>query len=143
MDMRISEYRSIAMEDTARLFQALAETSRLRLLKCLQVRPACVCELMQATGMSQTRVSRHLRVLREAGLVGDAREAQWVIYSLAQPPVGALGGQLLALLEEWGEDKEQVSADRQRLAAATRAEDSRIALKASEPQGTVSTGEAL
>ncbi len=108
------------MEDAARLFQALADTSRLQLLKCLQVRPACVCELMQATGMSQTRVSRHLGVLRHAGLVKDTRDAQWVIYSLAQPLTQALVGKVLILLAEWGEDNDQVIEDRKRLATTTR-----------------------
>ena len=109
------------MENSARLFQALSESSRLRLVKCLQVRPACVCELMQATGMSQTRVSRHLGVLREAGLVKDTRDAQWVIYSLAQPPSETLADKLLTLLAEWPEDDAQIISDRQRLARATRA----------------------
>ena len=108
------------MENTVILFQALAENSRLRILKCLQVRAACVCELTQATGMSQTRVSRHLGILRDAGLVQDTRDAQWVIYSLAQPPTQALVGKVLILLAEWGEDNEQVIEDRKRLATATR-----------------------
>ena len=108
------------MEEAAILFQALAKSSRLRLLKCLQIRPACVCELMQATGMSQTRVSRHLGILKAAGLVKDARDAQWVIYSLAEPPPDELSGKLLALVADRGEDNEQVIKDRGRLTTATR-----------------------
>jgi len=107
------------MEEAAKLFQALSETSRLRLLKCLQIRPACVCELMQATGMSQTRVSRHLSVLKAAGLVEETRSAQWVIHSLAEPPPDELSGKLLALVADRGEDNEQVIKDRERLATAT------------------------
>lgn len=113
------------MEDAAKLFQTLADTSRLRLLKCLQVQPACVCELMQATGMSQSRVSRHLGVLRDAGLVKDTRDAQWVIYSLVESPTDGLTGKLLALVASWGEDNEQVISDRKRLAAATRIQSAR------------------
>jgi len=121
-DMSISEYENITIAEMTKLFQALAENSRLRLLKCLQVRSACVCELMQATGMSQTRVSRHLGILKEAGLVVDERDAQWVPYSLAQPPTGTLAAKLLALLEEWGEGDEQVISDRKRLATAQRSQ---------------------
>jgi len=108
------------MEEATRLFQALAKSSRLRMLKCLQIRPACVCELMQATGMSQTRVSRHLGILRDAGLVEDTRSAQWVIYSLAEPPPDELATKLLDLVADWGEDNEQVAKDREQLATASR-----------------------
>ncbi len=127
VDMSISEYESITIAEMTKLLQAIAENSRLRLLKCLQARSACVCELIQATGMSQTRVSRHLGILKDAGLVKDEREAQWVAYSLAQPPAGTLTAALLALLAEWGEDDEQVVSDRKRLASAQRSQASEVA----------------
>jgi ArsR family transcriptional regulator len=104
----------------AALFQAVADPNRMRLLKCLQVRPCCVCELVQATGMLQPRVSRHLRVLRDAGLVVDTRDAQWVEYSLARPEPGSAAAELLGLIAVWLEDAEQTRADRRRLAMASR-----------------------
>ena len=103
-----------------RLLQAAADPNRLRILKCLQVRPCCVCELVQATGMPQPRVSRHLRILRDAGLVTDARDAQWVEYSLRQAERGSAEAGILALVSRWLEQDEQTIADRKRLARATR-----------------------
>jgi ArsR family transcriptional regulator len=68
---------------------ALAEPTRLGALRILDDDAEhCVCELMQALGATQSRMSRHMHVLRNAGLVVDRRDAQWVRYRLnpALPP---------------------------------------------------------
>ena len=71
------------MNDAITLLTAMAEPTRfaaLRLLKDGQEH--CVCELMAALGASQSRMSRHMMALRQAGLVTDRRDAQWVRYRL-------------------------------------------------------------
>ncbi|TAN59053.1 MAG: ArsR family transcriptional regulator [Rhodospirillales bacterium] len=69
--------------DPAALFAALADTTRLRCLMLLTQAPSlCVCELMDALEEPQPKLSKHLGVLREMGLVADERRAQWVHYSL-------------------------------------------------------------
>jgi len=102
------------------LLQAVADPNRLRILGCLLVRPACVCELMQALGIPQPRISRHLRILKSVGLVQDRREAQWVEYSLAPAPEGSLEVQVLGLVERLLAQAESAAEDRCRLAAAKR-----------------------
>jgi ArsR family transcriptional regulator len=72
------------MRQTAEVFKALGDPVRLRIVRLLLERELCVCELMQALEMPQYRVSRHLAVLRRAGLVQDRRRGPWVHYSL--PP---------------------------------------------------------
>jgi ArsR family transcriptional regulator len=67
----------------ARLFQALSDPTRLRLLLTLRHGERCVCDLQSATEAAQSRVSFHLRVLREAGLIQAKREGRWVHYRLA------------------------------------------------------------
>ena len=104
----------------ARLLQAVADPTRLRLLKCLQVRPACVCELMQATELPQPRVSRHHKILRDSGLLEDRRDAQWVEYSLAWVEEGTAEADVLGLVAGQLADDPEVIADRRRLAAASR-----------------------
>ncbi len=106
--------------DISALLTAVSDENRLRIIKCLQVRPACVCELVQALDLPQPRISRHLKWLRDAGLVTDAREAQWVEYSLVQAPEGSPEAQLLELLAGWLRDDPTVAADTRRLHAATR-----------------------
>jgi ArsR family transcriptional regulator len=64
-------------------FQSLADATRLRSLMLLERHgELCVCELTQALDMAQPKVSRHLAVLREAGLVLDRRQGLWIYYSL-------------------------------------------------------------
>lgn len=63
------------------VLSALAEPTRLRAMYLLRdSKEHCVCELMQALGATQSRMSRHMQVLRQAGLVIDRRDAQWVRY---------------------------------------------------------------
>lgn len=65
------------------LFKALADETRLRCLVLLANEgELCVCELTQATGVSQPKISRHLAALRRAGLVTDRRRGLWVFYSI-------------------------------------------------------------
>ncbi|RYH07217.1 metalloregulator ArsR/SmtB family transcription factor [Tropicimonas sp. IMCC6043] len=63
------------------VLSALAEPTRLRAMHMLRDgEEHCVCELMQAIGATQSRMSRHMQVLKQAGLVVDRRDAQWVRY---------------------------------------------------------------
>ena len=66
------------------IFQALADSTRLRCLALIVNHgELCVCELVHALELSQPKISRHLKLLREAGLVADRRERIWVHYRLA------------------------------------------------------------
>lgn len=73
------------MEYQSAIFSALADPIRLRCL-ALMARNGelCVCEFTHALGAAQPKISKHLAALREAGLAGDRRDAQWVLYSLAR-----------------------------------------------------------
>ncbi|GAB3671370.1 metalloregulator ArsR/SmtB family transcription factor [Salinisphaera aquimarina] len=66
------------------VFQALADSTRLRCLALIVTHgELCVCELVHALELSQPKISRHLKLLRETGLVADRRERIWVHYRLA------------------------------------------------------------
>jgi ArsR family transcriptional regulator, arsenate/arsenite/antimonite-responsive transcriptional repressor len=66
----------------ARLFHALSDETRLSILECLRSCERCVCELTDHLDAAQSRLSFHLRVLKEAGLVTDRREGRWMYYNL-------------------------------------------------------------
>jgi ArsR family transcriptional regulator len=67
--------------DVVQILAALAEPTRLAAIALLwDGREHCVCELMRELGASQSRMSRHMGVLKTAGLVKDRRDAQWVRY---------------------------------------------------------------
>lgn len=70
--------------DPAKVFKALGHETRLRIMTLLAARPLCVCHLEAALQLSQVAVSRHLTVLRAAGLVESRRDGLWVHYRLVQ-----------------------------------------------------------
>ncbi len=69
-------------EKLARLFQALSDETRLRILDCLRDGEQCVCDLTDTFRTGQSRLSFHLKVLKDAGLVHDRPEGRWIYYSL-------------------------------------------------------------
>ena len=70
------------MQDPLDLLAALAEPTRLGAIRLLwDGQEHCVCELMRELGATQSRMSRHMAVLKRAGLVVDRRDAQWVRYT--------------------------------------------------------------
>jgi ArsR family transcriptional regulator len=72
------------MGSSLNILAALAQPTRLAAIRLLwDGREHCVCELMRALGTSQSRMSRHMAVLKQVGLVADRRDAQWVRYRRA------------------------------------------------------------
>lgn len=65
-----------------RLFHALSDSTRLSILKRLRLGERCVCDLTDALDAAQSRLSFHLKVLKDADLVVDRREGRWMYYTL-------------------------------------------------------------
>jgi ubiquinone/menaquinone biosynthesis C-methylase UbiE len=107
----------------ADLFQSLADPSRLRILALLRTMELSVGELAHVLGQSQPRVSRHVKILGDAGLVDRHKEGSWVIVALASDPRTQA---VFGLMDEWLDSvsRDVVAADAARLAAvrADRAE---------------------
>lgn len=73
------------VSDTARaaqIFQALSDETRLEIIAMLESGERCVCELQDSLDAAQSRLSFHLRVLKDAGIVTDRREGRWSYYEL-------------------------------------------------------------
>jgi ArsR family transcriptional regulator len=80
-------------EELANAFKAVADPGRLRLLSFIAAQPnaeACVCHLVEPSGLSQPTVSHHLRVLAEAGLLARERRGTWMFYRLVPERVEGL-----------------------------------------------------
>ena len=79
--------KKVADADTvkrqSRVFKALADETRLRILRLLEVREMCVCEVMVALNLTQPTASHHLGLLEHAGLVKARKEGKWVFYRIA------------------------------------------------------------
>jgi len=73
------------VEKQSRVFKALADETRLRILWLLEVRELCVCEVMVALDLTQPTASHHLGLLENAGLVKARKEGKWVFYRVTNP----------------------------------------------------------
>src|SRR3990170_7853564 len=94
--MSLGTGRAIALE--ARWFHALADETRLGILDRLRDGEQCVCDLTDALATGQSRLSFHVKTLKDAGLVTDRREGRWVYYAL-NPDAFAILDRVLADLK--------------------------------------------
>ena len=71
------------MKEIVKLFKALSDESRLRILNLVfHVNELCVCDIQRVLGFTQTKVSRHLSYLKNAGILEDERNGGWILYRL-------------------------------------------------------------
>jgi len=74
--------RGPSLPELARLFHALSDETRLKILDCLRGGEECVCDLTQILDAGQSRLSFHLKTMKEAGLVRDRKEGRFMHYAL-------------------------------------------------------------
>jgi ArsR family transcriptional regulator len=82
--------RAAVTHRAAGLFHALSDETRLALIGMLRDGERCVCELQDSLGAAQSRLSFHLKVLKDAGVVNDRKEGRWVYYALTPDAFGEL-----------------------------------------------------
>ena len=75
------------MKTSAKIFKALADETRLRIVALLAEGELCVCDLMAVLSLPQSTVSRHLSYLKNSGWVKDRRQGQWMHYPLAESAI--------------------------------------------------------
>lgn len=103
------------MSDLLRTHKALADETRLRLVRLLSRGPLNVAELIHILQMGQSRVSRHLRILAEAGLVTSRREGTWIYYECSAGSVPDLTTEMLALVDRHEQTIPHIEEDVQAL----------------------------
>jgi ArsR family transcriptional regulator len=84
----------------AKIFNALSDPTRLEILEFLRDREKCVCEIIPHLGLVQPLVSRHLRIMREAGLVKDRKEGNRRLYSVTDTRIFGVTDALVPKLVE-------------------------------------------
>ncbi len=89
------------MKRFIRVMKALSDPSRVRLVKILEHKPLCVCELQNLVGLAQSTVSKHMKILEEAGLVDFKKEGSWIIYSLTRGEESEYARVMLENLQDW------------------------------------------
>jgi ArsR family transcriptional regulator len=88
---------ALDLDRAAVLFHALSDSTRLAVMEMLRDGERCVCELQDELDAAQSRLSFHLRVLKEAGLVRDRREGRWAYYTIAPEAVAEVHAMSMAL----------------------------------------------
>jgi ArsR family transcriptional regulator len=101
------------MLEVVALARALADPTRVRIVAALRNGELCVCELVDALGISQSSLSSHLQICRQSGVVTTRKESRWIYYSLSTR-YGSLIERIFSELQTLGRD-EQLRSDTMRL----------------------------
>ena len=96
------------MKDFIKVMKALSDPNRVKILKMLQHKAMCVCEMQAALDIAQPTVSKHLKFLEHAGLVGFKKDGQWVNYHLTDRSKSPYAASLLGNLKHWIQDDPEI-----------------------------------
>ena len=96
------------MKSFTKVMKALSDPNRVKILKLLQQKMLCVCELQYAMRISQPNVSKHLKILEDAGLVGYQKDGLWVNYYLSEGKESPYAASLLGNLKHWLNDYPEI-----------------------------------
>jgi ArsR family transcriptional regulator len=108
------------MRDLIKATKALSDETRLRILNVLLERECCVCEVVQALGISQTRASRNLSTLYDAGFLKLRKEGAWSLYSIDNEGMADYLSELIVAVRESLQNNKTVALDKERLKKAQR-----------------------
>jgi ArsR family transcriptional regulator len=108
------------MKDFIKVMKALSDSNRVKIVKMLQYKSMCVCEMQSALGIAQPTVSNHLKVLEDAGLVSYQKDGLWVNYCLADGSSSPYAATLLGNLRHWLQDDSEVAPLVERLPSIRR-----------------------
>jgi len=96
------------MKDFIKVMKALSDPCRVKIVKMLQRRTMCVCEMREALRISQPSVSKHLKILENAGLVDHSKDGLWVDYYTTDGSRSPYVASLLGNLRHWLEDESDI-----------------------------------
>ena len=108
------------MKDISKLFKVLSDESRLRVLNLLLERECCVCEVMQALDISQSKASRTLNALYDVGILNLHKEGLWSLYSIDWEGMGIQQKAIIEAATRSLEGNKVIITDRERLRKAER-----------------------
>ncbi len=103
------------IENMIKAMKALSDETRLRILSILLERECCVCEVMQALDISQSRASRNLGILENAGFLKSRRDGAWMYYSMDTRMANRYARSLAEMFRGFTDDDKLLADDRERL----------------------------
>jgi ArsR family transcriptional regulator, arsenate/arsenite/antimonite-responsive transcriptional repressor len=108
------------MDELIKILKAFGDKNRLRIVKLLQKKKLCVCEITEILGLATSTVSNHLSILKEADIISDVKDGKWVDYNLNIRTNNVFLNGLLPLLTFWLNNDAQVQADLEKLKTTNR-----------------------
>jgi ArsR family transcriptional regulator len=103
------------IEEKTRIFKALSDPNRLRILKMLQTKSLCVCEITDVLKLATSTVSKHLSILKGTGFIIEEKDGKWVNYLINPRPSDARISSVLSTLDFWISDDQLIISDKQKV----------------------------
>lgn len=108
----------MSLREYEMVMKAVADPTRVRILKLLEAGEMCVCQVVAVLELGQSTVSKHLFLMKMAGLVRERQEKKWVHYARADSGGSPYARKMLAMLKGWLDDDPVIARDRKRGALA-------------------------
>jgi ArsR family transcriptional regulator, arsenate/arsenite/antimonite-responsive transcriptional repressor len=108
------------MEEQLKIFKSLSDQNRIRILKMLQGKTLCVCEITEVLKLANSTVSSHLSNLKESGLIIEKKEGKWINYSINPNPGNPVLASIIAMMNLWFENSDIVTTDRKNICCVDR-----------------------
>jgi len=99
------------MKNLVIIFKALSDKNRVRIIKMLESRSLCLCEITAILNLAPSTVSKHLSILKQAGLIMDDKQGKWVNFRLNESPESVYILELLGLLKKWANNDMGIQKD--------------------------------
>lgn len=97
------------MKEFLKVMKAASDPSRVKILKMLQKKVMCVCEIQTVLGTAQSTSSKHLKILEEAGLVTSHKDGLWVNYRLSDGHQSPYAANLIGNIRHWLDDEPEIA----------------------------------
>jgi ArsR family transcriptional regulator len=96
------------VKEFIKVMKAIADPTRVKIMKMLQRRVMCVCEVQAALGIAQSTASKHLKLLEEAGLVSSFRDGAWVNFTIADGLQSPYAANLIGSMKHWLDESPEI-----------------------------------
>ncbi len=110
------------IEEKTKIFKAISDPNRLRILKMLQTKSLCVCEITDVLRLATSTVSKHLSILKSTGFIIETKDGKWVNYLINPRPSDARISSVLSTLDFWISDDQMIISDKQKVQKVDRNE---------------------
>jgi ArsR family transcriptional regulator len=110
------------MRELIKVLKAVSDKNRMRILKMLGQKKMCVCEMAAVLGIAQPSVSKHLSILKDAGLIEDERNLQWIDYSLCKEKINKYAPVLQSNIRNWLNSDPIIKQDLKKMKTLSREE---------------------